>query len=280
MPAKSQPKTHFKYLYGPVNSWRLGISLGIDPLSQKSKVCNFDCLYCQLGKTTVLDDERKEFVKTEDLINEIKALPDMPIDYFTFSGKGEPTLAKNLGEMITAIRAVRKEKIAVITNSSLMHRTDVQRELALADFVLAKLDSCSQETFETVHRTMQRIKFQLIIDGIAAFKSSFKGKLALQIMFIEGNRHYAPQIAELARAIGPDEVEINTPLRPSPEWPLSREELEEIRAHFHGLKTISVYDAEHKDIEPINRQDTLVRHGRWYNSAWEIFMSLKKIKGG
>jgi len=130
-------RSDFKYIYGPVPSWRLGSSLGIDPLSKDGKVCSFDCLYCQLGETKFLTDERKKFVPGEEVIGELDSLPTLKIDYITFSGMGEPTLASNLGQMIKAIKKIRKEKIAVLTNSSLMHREDVQKDLFCADFVVA-----------------------------------------------------------------------------------------------------------------------------------------------
>ena len=103
-------KSAFKYIYGPVPSWRLGSSLGIDPLSQKGKVCTFGCIYCQIGETKLLTDERKTFVRIPDLIDELGSLPPLKIDYITFSGTGEPTLAANLGQMIKAIKKIRKEK--------------------------------------------------------------------------------------------------------------------------------------------------------------------------
>src|ERR1041385_6644219 len=119
----------FKYIYGPVYSWRLGISLGIDPISRKEKICNYDCVYCQLGPTTQWVLERQVFIPTENVIEEIGRLKDIPLDYLTFSGRGEPTLAANLGQMIRGLKKIRREKIAVITNSSLLHSPDVQDDL-------------------------------------------------------------------------------------------------------------------------------------------------------
>ena len=107
----------YKYIYGPVSSWRLGRSLGIDPISSFQKTCTFDCVYCQSGRTEVFSTRREVFVPTEALIQELNSLPEVSIDYITFAGNGEPTLAKNLGGMIRAVKIIRREKIAVITNS-------------------------------------------------------------------------------------------------------------------------------------------------------------------
>ena len=253
---------NFKYIYGPVSSWRLGSSLGIDPLSQEGKVCTFDCVYCQIGKTKLLTKERKSFVRIPDLIDELSVLPPLKIDYITFSGTGEPTLANNLGQMIKAIKKIRKEKIAVLTNSSLMYREDVQRDLFLSDFVIAKLDAPLQNIFERVNQPIKNIKLDTVIQAIKEFKSSYSGKLALQIMFIEENREYALEIAQIAKEINPDEVQLNTPLRPCKVKPLPKEDLNEIKRYFEGLKIISVYEAKIKEVTPISTEGTLKRRGK------------------
>lgn len=252
----------YKYIYGPVPSWRLGSSLGIDPLSKDGKVCTFDCVYCQLGEAKFLTDERKIFVPVAEIIEELVSLPPLEIDYITFSGTGEPTLAENLGDMIRAIKKIRREKIAILTNSSLMHREDVQKNLFLADFVVAKLDAPSQKVFEQVNRSLNTIRIENIIRAIKDFKNCYKGKLALQIMFIEQNKKYAPGIAKIAKDVNPDEVQINTPLRPCRVKPLPKEELNEIKQHFEGLNVISVYEAETKKVEPVSGENTLKRRGK------------------
>ncbi len=255
-------KQKLKYIYGPVFSWRLGISLGIDPISCKNKICTFDCIYCQLGKTKVFSSERKVYVSVENLVEEINSLADIKIDYMTFSGRGEPTLAKNLGEMIKLIKGLRKEKIAVITNSSLIAKKDVVEDLLLADFVIAKLDAYSQESLEIINRPMKQITFNTILDGIKQFKSRYKGKFALQIMFIEENKNNAKELAALVKEIKPDEVQINTPLRPCNVKPLSKEEIFQIKEYFKDMNTISVYDIEKKHVVPISTEDTIKRRGK------------------
>ena len=131
-------------IYGPVSSWRLGRSLGIDMLSGQQKLCSFDCVYCQLGSTGRALTRRNEFVGLDQLEQELKVLPDADIDYATFSGMGEPTLASNLGGAIELVRSHLKVPVAVITNSSLLARQDVRDELAQADVVITKLDETSK----------------------------------------------------------------------------------------------------------------------------------------
>lgn len=256
----------YKYIFGPVYSWRLGSSLGIDPISTKDKKCSFNCVYCQVGNTTQLTDERKIFVSTEEIIAEVKTVPSLKIDYLTFTSRGEPTLAKNLGSMIRILREVRGEKIAVITNSALLHREDVQSDLRLVDCVLAKLDACSQETFLSVNHPIRGVKFRVIVDGIKSFRDHFSGKLALQIMFIDQNKKYAGEISEIARNIGVDEIQINTPRRVCDVKPLSKKELDRIKDCFQWLSVISIYDVESKNIEPFDVKETTRRHGKLKSS--------------
>ncbi len=239
-------KPAFKYIYGSVPSWRLGSSLGIDLLSQEEKICNFDCIYCQLGPTKRHTIERKIYVPVEKVIEELGELPDTNIDYITFSGRGEPTLAANLGEGIKAVKLIHKEPVAVLTNSSLMGLDAVREELVLADFVVAKLDACSPESLQEINRPATGIEFGSILDGINKFRKSYQGKLALQIMFTESNKQDINKYIYLANYIKPDEIQVNTPLRPCGVKPLAKEEVLRIKNNFvlacKEVNVVSVYD--------------------------------------
>jgi wyosine [tRNA(Phe)-imidazoG37] synthetase (radical SAM superfamily) len=250
------------YIYGPVPSWRVGSSLGIDLLSQKEKICSYDCLYCQLGRTGTPSMVRQLYVPEDVILKELDMLPETSIDYITFSGRGEPTLAKNLGYAINAVKAARREKIAVITNSSLMDRQEIREELSQADLVIAKLDASSQESFIKVNHPCQGIEFNAVVEGMKEFKKDFRGKLTLQIMFMEENLIYAEDIVRIANEILPDEVHINTPLRPCAVDPLSKEEISEIKELFNGLNAISVYESQKKYTKPISDTDTMKRRGK------------------
>jgi len=260
-------KQAFKYIYGPVPSWRLGSSLGIDLLSQAEKVCNFDCLYCQLGQTRKHTLERKIYVPIKEVIDELWELPDTKIDYITFSGRGEPTLAANLGEGIKAVKLIRKEPIAVLTNSSFMGLDEVKKELVLADLVVAKLDACSPESRQEVNRPAEGIESGSILEGIKAFKNNFKGKLALQTMFIGNNKNDVNKFIYLTKYIKPDEIQVNTPLRPCGIKPLAKEEILRIKDSFvaacKGIKVVSVYDERaFKAVASLSDDGTLRRRGK------------------
>jgi len=247
-------------IYGPVASWRLGRSLGIDLLNTRRKVCSFNCIYCQLGKTDQFIVEPREFISLEQLTSEIELLNPIKADYATFSGMGEPTLASNLGEAIELARSILDLPIAVLTNSSLMFREDVRQQLAHADTVVAKLDVPNEELFAMVNRPAPGLHFDRIKDGIRLFRHKYRGKLALQIMFIEANKDYASEIAALARQISPDEVQIDTPLRPSKVKPLPRENIASIREKFNNLRNvITVYEATKPEVRPLDLTETLRR---------------------
>jgi wyosine [tRNA(Phe)-imidazoG37] synthetase (radical SAM superfamily) len=247
-------------IYGPVPSWRLGKSLGVDLLNTRRKVCSFDCQYCQLGETDQFTVVPKQFVSLEQLTNEITLLRTQKADYATFSGMGEPTLASNLGEAIALTRAALDLPIAVLTNSSLMFRQDVRQRLTQADVVVAKLDVSGQALFSLVNRPAEGLHFDLVLDGIRRFRDIYRGKLALQIMFIEANKNYAAEIAALAQRISPDEVQINTPLRPCAVKPLPTESVDDIRSEFGNLENVvTVYEAPKQEVVPLDLTEALRR---------------------
>ncbi len=262
----------FKYIYGPVSSWRLGRSLGIDPLSRPEKICNFSCAYCQLGPTGAYTGGRAVFVSAAQILNELDALPQVGIDYLTLSSRGEPTLAANLGEIAAAIKAHRSEPLAVITNASLMDREEVRADLLKFDFVIAKLDGSGEESFSEINRPAPGLVLGNIIRGLKLFAERYNGKLALQTMLTTSNVHQINGLADIYRFIGPDEIQVNTPLRPSPVKPLSREELTVAASRLRSLNILSrfgkaaairtVYEADKEKVEAISSAETLKRRGK------------------
>ena len=179
-------------------------------------------------------------------------------------------MAANLGEVIKEIRALRKDKIAVITNSSFMWNKAVRDELALSDFVMAKLDAANEKTFKKINKPAGGIKFEDVYKGIKAFRKEHDVKLAIQIMFFEMNKEEFKKIAKLTFDANPDEIQINTPLRPCAVKPLTKEEIADIRKYFDEFgkeinsKTVvvSVYDKERKKVKALSKKDTLKRRGK------------------
>ena len=246
-------------IYGPVPSWRLGRSLGIDLLSTEGKTCSFDCIYCQLGKTLHPLAERREFVSLNRLINELETLGKMEADFVTFSGVGEPTLASNLGQAIPIAKSVLHLPVAVLTNSALMPKEDVRRDLAGADVVVAKLDAPEEELFRKINRPFGGYSIEEIVQGIKLFRENYQGKLALQMMFIDANKRYSMEMAEIARSLSPDEIQLNTPLRPCAVKPLKPSAMAAIKGEFEGLNVAEVYEAPRREVAPLNAVETLRR---------------------
>jgi wyosine [tRNA(Phe)-imidazoG37] synthetase (radical SAM superfamily) len=214
----------------------------VDVLATRNKACSFDCVYCQLGPTAVPVVRRREFVALADLEKELESVRNLPLDHATFSGMGEPTLAANLGEAIDLVHSVLTAPVAVLTNSSLLHREDVREDLARADLVVAKLDGPDEATFRRVDRPRLRCSLEGVVESIRRFRDVYTGRLALQMMFIGANRDRAAEMARLAAGIEPDEVQLCTPLRDCAVDVLSPAEVESIRREFSGIgKVVSAY---------------------------------------
>ncbi len=250
-----------KIVYGPVPSRRLGKSLGIDPICRKEKTCSFDCTYCQLGETKNKTMKVKGFVDEGKLEKQIKeALLACKPDIVTFSGTGEPALAANLGRMVEIVKQNTKLPVAILTNSSLLGLKSVRKNMEKIDIVIAKLDAASKQTFMKINRPVNGITFEETLKGIKKFRKEFKGKkFALQCMFIEKNESEAGKIAALAREINPDEVQIDTPLRPCAEKPLSAKKISRIKKEFKGLNAVSIYETRKPLVKTLDLKETLAR---------------------
>jgi wyosine [tRNA(Phe)-imidazoG37] synthetase (radical SAM superfamily) len=227
-----------KYLYGPVPSRRLGLSLGVDivPL----KVCTLNCVYCQLGRTTQKSVERKDFVATDAVLAELKErlAEGLQADFITISGSGEPTLNAKLGELIDGIRAITDIPIAIITNGTLLHRQDVRADCAKADVVLPSLDAGDEQGFQKVNRPHKDISIEKLISGLCKFRQEFAGRLWLEVFLVEGLNTDAEQIAKIKSAIAlirPDKVQLNTAVRPGAEPNVRSVSAEKLHAIAAGL---------------------------------------------
>lgn len=232
-------------VYGPVDSWRLGRSLGIDLLCVDS-ICSFDCVYCQLGKIDVLTSERSIFVTTEKILDDLQRSDWQTADVVTFSGSGEPTLALNLGQAITSVKKLTGKPVAVLTNSSLLWRGDVRDDLAAADKVFCKLDAWSNDVLARVDRPVGGVTLDTIVNGIKQLRAEYDGSLGIQTMLLAApTPNELEQIACLYSEIRPDEIQINLPLRPIPtEWKIeARGNLEEAGSWNRKLKTITESEA-------------------------------------
>lgn len=202
-------------VYGPIESWRLGRSLGIDLLFVNS-ICSFRCVYCQLGKINEHTDQRSEFVPTRQVIADLHKSDWRSADVVTFSGSGEPTLAKNLGEAIRAARAITGKKIVVLTNAAHLNDDEVLTDLSFADSVFCKLDASDEMSFRRINRPVDGITLESVVEGIKRLRKSYGGFLAIQSMYRPYSEAQFESLCAILKEIGPDEVQINTPTRAIP----------------------------------------------------------------
>ncbi len=210
----------YRYLFGPVPSRRLGKSLGIDLVP--FKVCTYDCVYCQLGRTTDKTSVRKEYVPVAEVIGELekKVNSGVAFDYLTLSGSGEPTLNTGLGEVIAAAKRLSDRPVALITNGSLLWREDVRREAAEADLVIPSLDAGSDALYRYVNRPAADIPFQTMLEGLVAFSVPRPERIWLEVFLLDGVNTTVKDIRllnEIVRRINPSRVQVNTVQRPPAE---------------------------------------------------------------
>jgi wyosine [tRNA(Phe)-imidazoG37] synthetase (radical SAM superfamily) len=209
-----------EHVYGPVPSRRLGLSLGVDLIPFKT--CTYDCVYCQLGRTSKKCVTRKEFVDSEAVIDNIQRVLSLKqrIDYITFSGSGEPTLNSGIGYLIREVKELTTIPVAVITNSSLLNARDVQDALMEADLLVPSLDAGREATFRMINRPHDAVQYSSMVEGLVRFSNAFRGKLWLEIMLVRGINDSDEEIDALSSRLQKmriDKIQLNTVFRPPAE---------------------------------------------------------------
>ncbi len=209
-----------QYLFGPVPSRRLGLSLGVDIVPLKT--CTQNCIYCQLGVACRQIMQRQSFVPVEDVLSQIKAkiTDGLRADFITFSGSGEPTLNKDIGRIIDGIRKLTDIRIAVITNGTLLSDPQVRADCCKADVVLPSLDAGDAETFEKINRPHKNIRFETFVEGLCRFRDAYDGQIWLEVFLVASVNTGADQIEKMSgiiEQIRPDKVQLNTAVRPTAE---------------------------------------------------------------
>ena len=212
--------TNNRYSFGPVPSRRLGKSLGINNIP--AKICTYSCVYCQVGQTTEMQNDRRLFYPPEDIFRDVQCRlakareASERVDYLTFVPDGEPTLDVNLGKAIMLLKSL-DVPVGVITNSSLLWREDVREELGKADWVSLKIDAVQEAIWRQINRPHKAIKLSRILDGMLAFAKAFAGKLATETMLIRGlndNNDCMKDVAGILQALQPSQAYLSIPTRP------------------------------------------------------------------
>ncbi|MBP1698438.1 MAG: tRNA-modifying enzyme [Deltaproteobacteria bacterium] len=257
----------YRHLYGPVPSRRLGGSLGIDLVPHK--ICTYDCIYCQIGKTTKKTLTRKEYVPVKEITEEVERFLKegaASIDYLSLTGSGEPTLHSQIRSVIEGIKAITSIPVAVITNGSLLYEEEVRQDLLRADLVLPSLDAVSPEVFRKINRPRKGFSVDKVIEGLVEFRNVYKGQIWLEILFCKDVNDDKEELFRMRKAIDrirPDRIHLNTVVRPpSEKWaiPLNQKEMEEMRVFFgEKASIISVFDRHPPAVEERDIKEGILR---------------------
>lgn len=228
-----------RYIYGPVKSRRLGLSLGVSLTPYK--ICNFDCIYCQLGRNAKKTSARSEFVRLEDIMGELNSwLQNNPdeaknLNFITISGFGEPTLSTVIGEVIREIKKSAQIPVSVITNSSMLSDVDARSQLLAADLIVPSLDAATQAVFVKIDSPAQGLEIEEIIQGLVSLRKESRAKIWLEVMVVRGVNDSLVEIRKLKEAIdqiNPDRIHINSPVRTTAEeniLPADKKKLNKIK---------------------------------------------------
>ena len=194
--------------------------MGVDLVPYK--VCSYDCIYCQLGRTKEKTIERKPYITVERILEQVykKLKEGIRADYITLAGSGEPTLNSEIGSLIRDIKKHTEIPVAVLTNSSLLGNSQVREAIMEADVVLPSLDAHDQEGFETINRPHFEIKFETMVEGLIAFRKEYSGEIWLEVFILDGinsSETDAMQFKHWIERINPQKIHINTAVRPAAE---------------------------------------------------------------
>ena len=208
------------FLFGPVNSRRLGRSLGIDLF--REKICNLNCVYCEVGPTTVPVNRRGRYSPTREILAEITEFCADPhrlaaVDVLTVTAKGEPTLHLDLGVILRHIKSLTDKPVAVLTNGTTLADDEVREALQLADIVVPSLDAVRAESFSKVDRPARGLTVEAIINGLRDFSRAYRGRLWLEILLVRDINDADADIDALLPVLTTlrlDRIQLNTVVRP------------------------------------------------------------------
>lgn len=242
------------YVFGPVFSRRLGLSLGVNNIPYK--VCTYSCIYCQLGRTLTLSIERRPYSDPEAIAGEVsKALEGVGrVDYVTIVPDGEPTLDTRVGELIEAVRDASGERVAVLTNGSLLWVDEVREDLARADLVSVKVDAGDEAVWRRVDRPHKSLSFREVVDGLDAFAGEFGGVLITETMLVDGvndSVRDAEAVADIVARLTPAAAYVAVPVRPPAEGWVKAPPPERVREFVsvlegEGLRAVPLIKGEER----------------------------------
>ncbi|WP_371682079.1 radical SAM protein [Oceanotoga teriensis] len=252
----------YKYIFGPVPSRRMGLSLGVSPIPKGH--CNYSCVYCQLGRTTSMTNEIKNFYDSKEIVNEVKDYlrNGFNFDVLTLVGEGEPLLYSNIDDLISELKKITKKPIALITNGALLSDKNIREKIKDIDILLPSLDSYNQEMLRKINRPYGKIIFEDSVLGLEKFSKNFDGQIWIEIMLIKNindDKNSILEFKKILEKIKYDKVYINVPVRPPAEEWVQIPDEENINFAVNELDGISMeslasegfYSEEIDDLEAI-----------------------------
>jgi wyosine [tRNA(Phe)-imidazoG37] synthetase (radical SAM superfamily) len=253
------------YIYGPVPSRRLGISLGVSPIPKKT--CNYSCVYCQLGRTDHMTNQRQDFFELSDMIEEFEGFLKKNIDFdvVTIVGEGEPTLYLSLGKLIKEIKKRTDKPVAIITNGGLLYDDDVKKDLYEADICMPTLDAYDQASFKKINRPIGNMHYDDVYRGLVEFSRNYKNQLWLEMMFVKGMNDDNTSISKLKeklKDINYQRLYINTVVRPPAEEDVDKVSHKDLNSIAKSLGGLSI--------------DVLMSDG-FYSEIKDDFEAIKSI---
>lgn len=245
----------FKHVFGPVPSRRLGVSLGVDLVTPKS--CNMNCIFCECGATKQLTLKRERFKNPEEIKEEIaEVLKKIKPDYITFSGSGEPTLSKDIGDIIDWIKEHTDVKVCVITNSLLLDDSKVVEELKKADLIIPTLNSVDNMIFKKINRPSVESDVSQVMGGLRNLSEKYCGDIFIETFIIEGlndSIEHTEKMSKFLKNLKFTKLQLNSLDRPGTEsWvkPASQETLKRVKEEYEhfGIKNVEIIN-EMKEVD-------------------------------
>jgi wyosine [tRNA(Phe)-imidazoG37] synthetase (radical SAM superfamily) len=186
------------------------------------KTCTYDCVYCQLGRTTNKTIDRACYVPVDEVVAEVGArlASGARPDYITLAGSGEPTLHSGIAELVGRIKTLSDVPVVVLTNGSLLWMPDVREALMDADLVVPSLDAGDERSFLRVNRPHAEISFEAMVNGLGEFTAAFGGEVWLEVLLLEGITDSPAEVSKIVghvERIRPARVQLNTASRPPAE---------------------------------------------------------------
>ena len=236
-----------KYVFGPVSSRRLGVSLGVDLVPLKS--CPLDCIYCEARATTLLTMERKEYVPVDRVIEELNdILVTAPeLDFITFSGSGEPTLNSRIGDVIRFVkRDFPQYKICLLTNGLLLGDRELQADIAGIDLLIPSLDGSNAAEYEKINRPVSSMPFEKFTGILKDYLPQAPMPVHLELFIVPGvndSEMSIARFAELIRTLKVDRIQLNTLDRPGAVADIECADEATVLRFIRGLASVAAVDA-------------------------------------